>query len=121
MSRRLLAPIAIVSLLAAMMGASATAVLAAGGLCNSGGAGNTCYVSPSGNDAFDGNTPATAKQHFGGATGAIASAGAGGTVIAAAGTYNTEATEITPLANQTLDGPYAGQCNQDNAIATEAV
>src|SRR5690242_1986484 len=88
MVRRFLAVLMGAALAATLLGVSATAVLAV----NCGVAGSTCYVSPSGNDAFDGNTPATAKQHFGGATGAILAAGAGGKVIAAAGTYNTEPT-----------------------------
>jgi hypothetical protein len=111
MSRRLLALFASVFLVGGLLATSATAVFAA--TCTAGG---TCYVSAAGNDGFDGSTPATAKQHI---NAGIAAAGANGTVIVAAGTYPEHVT--ANQTGQTIQGPHAGECRQDNPVASEAV
>jgi len=112
MSRRVLALFASLFLVGGLLATSASAVLAA----SCGSAGSTCYVSSvNGNDAFDGNTPATAKATI---QAASTAAGLNGTVIVAAGTYGY--TNITQN-GQTLTGPHAGECRQDGPVAGQAV
>ena len=64
----------------------------------------TCYVnSATGNDSFDGNTPASAKKTIQAALNQVSS---GGTVIVAAGSYSENDTISNPV---TLEGAQYGQ------------
>ena len=107
MSRRLLT-------LALSLGLAGTLVMSTAGIVLAVACTTTCYVDPAGNDANDGDTPATAKKTIQAAVNQVA---IGGTVNVAAGTY---VENVTLAKDITINGQQVG-VDARGRVATESI